>query len=893
MLAFLFLLQGPQGHLAKTPPLDTAALRHSNGLIPPMEMAVRVPQAPVLDGRLDDPAWGTATPITDFRQVDPHEGQPASERTEVRVLYTADALYIGIRAWDDSASKIAHHLGRRDTFTQSDDIRVLIDSYHDHRTAFRFDVTPDGVKGDIQFGDDGNFSDQSWDPVWQAVTSIDSLGWTAEERIPFSQLRFSRAPDQIWGIRFVRTILRKNEFDLFPFVGKTENGFVSRFAHLGGLHDIPAPRRLELLPYTSGAGTFQPAGPTADPFSRTGAFAGNAGLDLKYGVSSFLTLDATFNPDFGQVELDPAFVNLTAFEQFLPEHRPFFVEGDDIFNFGGGSGGLANFGSTPRFFYSRRIGRPPQGSTYSPGDFVDYPANTSILGAAKLTGKTPSGWSVGVLDAVTSEENASVFDTTSALTSHDLVEPLSNFLVGRVRRTMNGGGSSYGAIVTAVNRDLSVPSLRGLNAGAYTFGIDTKQLWSRNTYGLSADLGGSYITGDTLAIQNTQLSSGRYFQRPDARAFHYDPARTSLAGFNGNVYLDKLAGTWLWGTAISTSSPGLEVNDLGFQPRVDRISGYAYLARHATRPGSIFRETWATLTAGPSWNYDGNPIQRAVTASYFGNLSNFWFFQVQGNYGAQVTDDRLTRGGPLALAPAFWNGFAMIQTDQRKALTGMFMTSYNQDRAGGWRFNVNTQIGFRPTSALDFSLTPNLTVGPTAAQYVQTVTDTSATSTFGSRYVFAQLFQHELDVTLRVSATVSPNLSLEVFAQPFTFTGAYGGFKELARPASFAFNRYGSNGTSISYADSTRTYTVFPDAARPTDSFTIPNPDFRTRSVRVNAVVRWEYRPGSTLFLVWTQTRGAMFSDPTFDIGRDFDRQLLRDPPTNVLLIKLDYWMSL
>src|SRR4029077_1571807 len=477
--------------------------------------------------------------------------------------------------------------------------------------------------------------------------------------------------------------------------------------------------------------------------------------DLKYGVNSFVTLDATINLDFGQVELDPAFVNLTAFEQFLPEHRPFFVEGADIFNFGGGSGGLANFGSTPRFFYSRRIGRRPQGPTYSTGDFVDYPANTSILGAAKLTGKTPSGWSVGLLDAITSEETASVLNTTTGLTSHDLVEPLSNFLVGRVRRTLNAGGSSYGAMITAVNRDLSVPALRGLNSGAYTFGVDTKQLWSQNTYGLAADLGGSYITGDVAAIDSAQVSSGRYYQRPDAHAFHYDPTRTSLAGFNGNLYLDKLAGTWLWGTALSTSSPGFEVNDLGFQPRVDRISGYAYLARHATTPGSIFRETWAVLTVGPSFNYDGNPIQKAFTGSYFGNLNNFWFFQVQGNYGAQVVDDRLTRGGPLALSPAFWSGVAMIQTDQRKALTGMFMTSYNKDQAGTWQFNVNPQIGFRPTSALNFSITPNFTVGPTAAQYVQTVPDTSAGSTFGSRYVFAQLFQHEFDVTLRVSATVS------------------------------------------------------------------------------------------------------------------------------------------
>src|ERR1041384_1486619 len=320
----LALLQAP----------DSNTRRHANALVPPAITAVRVSRPPAMDGRLDDPNWALATPVSDLRQADPHEGALVSESTAVRILYDDDALYIGVRLFDREPAKIARHLGRRDSFTQSDDFRVLIDSYHDHRTAYRFDVTPLGVKGDIQFGDDGNFADDSWDPVWEAATSIDSLGWIAEYRIPFSQLRFSRAKEQVWGIRFVRTILRKNEFAMFPFIGKMESGFVSRFGHLLGLHDIPAPKRLELLPYSSARGTYQHAGPAGDPFDKASAYAGNAGVDVKYGVTSNLTLDGTINPDFGQVEIDPAFVNLTAFEQFLPERRPFFVEGADIFNFG-------------------------------------------------------------------------------------------------------------------------------------------------------------------------------------------------------------------------------------------------------------------------------------------------------------------------------------------------------------------------------------------------------------------------------------------------------------------------------------------------------------------------------------------------------------------------------
>ena len=465
LLAFLLLLQQPVA--------DSAGLRHANG-VPPTITAVRVTHPPDLDGRLDDSVWALAVPVTDLRQSDPDEGHLVSESTEVRVLYDATALYIGVRLFDREPAKIARHLGRRDTFTQSDDFRVLIDSYHDHRTAFRFDVTPLGVKTDLQFGDDGNFADQSWDPVWEVATSVDARGWSAEYRIPFSQLRFSRAREQVWGIRFVRTILRKNEFAMWPFIGKTESGFVSRFGHLIGLHDIPAPRRLELLPYSVARGTYQTPQNLRDPYDRAHDYFGSGGMDLKYGVTSNLTLDATLNPDFGQVELDPAFVNLTAFEQFLPEHRPFFVEGADIFGFGGGSGGFVQFGNAPQFFYSRRIGHAPQGPTTSPGQFVDYPSSTTILGAAKLTGRSPSGWTVGVLDATTAREQATVLDTTTGFHAHDDVEPTTNYFVGRVKRTLNGGNDTYGLIATSVHRALRSPGLDILRSETYDWGVDAR-----------------------------------------------------------------------------------------------------------------------------------------------------------------------------------------------------------------------------------------------------------------------------------------------------------------------------------------------------------------------------------------------------------------------------------
>ncbi len=877
--------------LLQVPALDSTALRHPNGVVPPIATAVRAERAPVVDGRLDDAAWALATPVTNLTQSDPQEGQPATERTEVRFVYDGAALYIGARMFDREPRKIAHHLGRRDSFTQSDDIRILLDSYHDHRTAFRFIVTPDGVRGDLQFGDDGNFADDSWDPVWQAAAHIDSLGWTAELRIPFSQLRFSRVRDQVWGFRIVRTILRKNETDIFPFVHKTDAGFVSRFAHLVGLHDLGDPKQVELLPYTLASGTYQTAVP-GDPFSPGSDYTGKAGLDLKYGLTSNLTLDATLNPDFGQVEIDPAFVNLSAFEQFLPEHRPFFVEGADIFNFGGGSGGFLSFGNAPQFFYSRRIGRPPEGSPTSPGQFVDMPKNTTILGAAKLTGRTPSGWSVGVLDAITRLAQATVLDTTTGTRFHDDVEPTTNYFVARVRRQFHGGNDGIGFIATASDRAIHAPALDVLRSAAYDWGVDARHRWHNNTYGIAADIGGSYVTGDTAAINAAQLSSARYYQRPDAN-LHYDPTRTSLTGLTGDLYIDKLAGAWLWGAALSTTTPGFEVNDLGFQHRVDRIASGYYVARHWTKPGPVFQEATAIVQLAPSWNYEGDPIQRQVFINGFGTFRNFWFFNFFGGYGLTVVDDRLTRGGPLAQIPSNFNGGAGIQTDQRHAGSGGFFFNYFHDVSGAWSLNLNPTVEYRPSSAIDVSVGPNYNVGRSTAQYVQTVSDPLASATYGGRYVFAELRSHELDLTVRINATLSPALSVQVYAQPFAFAGAYSGFKELAKPKSYQFKTYGqAAGTTIAYDSASATYTVHPDGAQPSDSFSISNPDFRVRSLNVNAVLRWEYRPGSTLFVVWTQRRSGFFNDPSFDVGRDFGRQLLLDRPTNVLLVKFSYWLS-
>ncbi|HEY6156601.1 MAG TPA: DUF5916 domain-containing protein [Gemmatimonadales bacterium] len=863
--------------------------------VPVAVTAARVAPAakPVLDGRLDDAAWALATPVGGLLQRDPLEGAPATERAEVRILYDADALYVGARLFDSAPRQIIARLGRRDVNTHSDEFRVLLDSYHDRRTAFEFIVNAAGAKRDALLGDDGGYSDDLWDAVWEAATAVDSQGWTVEMRIPLSQLRFSGAPQQVWGVRFERWIQRKNELDMFPLVRKTESGVASRFADLAGLQDLPTPRHVALLPYVVAHSQYDTPKSPNNPFDRGSSYLGGVGTDLKYGVSSNLTLDATVNPDFGQVDLDPAIVNLTQFEVELEEKRPFFVEGGNIFGFAGNGGGLAKLSDRPQFFYSRRIGEPPQGD--APGDYVDMPSNSTILGAAKLSGRRANGWSIGVLDAVTAREWAtSAFDSAPALRQRDEVAPLTNYFVARLKRDLRGGNTTIGFVGTAVNRDLDTPALDMLGSAAYAGGVDLFHRWGHKTYTLAASLGGSYIRGSPLALQQAQQSSARYYRRPDAQSFHYDSLRTSLTGITGDAFLNRVGGAWTWSLGGEFVSPGFEVNDLGFQERVDRISTAAALRRRWSHPGKVFQQALVDLSLGRGWNYDGNLIQQKIGTYAFGQFRNFWIAELTASYAGGAIDDRLTRGGPLARTPPSWHLTADAYTDDRKMASAYVFAALSRDTAGGWSLEVLVpKLTLRPSSAVSLSLAPEYVTGRFPAQYVQRVqrVSDSTAATFGARYVFAELIEHQVSATLHFNATFSPALSFQLYAQPFTFTGAYRGFKELQAPRTFAFNTYGENGSTI--VKSGNTYTIDPDGSGPVAPFTINNPDFRTRSLSVKAVWRWEYRPGSTIFFAWTHSRSNFFQyDTSFDVARDFGRELLLDRPKNVFLVKLNFWLS-
>jgi hypothetical protein len=866
----------------------------------PTLQAARAASAVRVDGRLDDAAWAAAETAGGFVQLAPVPGAPASQRTEVRVLYDDVALYVGARMHDDRPDSIAAPLARRDAFTgvYSDWFDVLVDSYHDRRTGFRFAVNPRGVRRDVYHSDDAN-EDATWDAVWEVATAVDSAGWTAEFRIPLSQLRFPRVDataERTWGINFSRTVARRGETSHWSQVPPNYTGLVSRAGLLRGLVGIGTPRRLEVLPYTSARLTREP-GDAGDPFYSSNEVRGSVGADVKAGLPGGLTLTATLNPDFGQVEVDPAVVNLTAFETLLPENRPFFVEDVDIFRFGS----LLSFisaGYAP-YFYTRRIGRQPQlagpaGVAYR---YLDVPTQSTILGAAKVSGRTPGGWSVGILDAVTGREEGryAVANEAGELeTITSPVEPLSNYFVGRARRDFRSGNTVVGGIATATHRDLSDEVFEPLlRSRAYVGGIDAEHSWSGRKYALSGYLAGSRINGSAGAIGLAQRSSARYFLRPDADYLEYDPERTSMEGYSAAFALRK-TGDWRGSLFYQEVSPGFETNDAGYQTRADQRTLNALYGYRRSRPGATFRDWFVRVFTGQSWNFGGDHIGSSYSVRGNATLNNLWNGAATVSVSPPTLNDRLTRGGPLSYNPWYGSVDVLVGSDPRKPLVGSLQAATYQFETGGYYRGGTLSLSGRPTETVRFSVEPTLEFSRNLGQWITARPDAAATETFGRRDVFASVDQTTFALGTRLDWTFTPRLSLQLFAQPFISAAEYSDYKELAAPRTFDFDVYGRDrGTIARNADGT--YTVDPDGdgASPAFSFgqAFGQSDFNVRSLRGNAVLRWEYRPGSTLFFVWQQERQGLERFGGFDGLRDF-RGIFDAPVRNVLLIKATYWMA-
>ncbi len=838
----------------------------------PRATATRLNGTLHIDGVLNEAQWQTAQPIGALTQLDPQEGKPSSERSDIRFMYDDDALYVGAMLYDRQAAR--GRLGRRDMdMTASDWLTVIIDTNHDHITAVGFEVNPLGVKRD-QTRSPTN-EDDGWEPVWDVATNVTDSGWVAEMRIPFSQLRFSGKSNLVWGLQVERQIARNQEFANWAFTPREQAGGIPRFGHLVGITDVAAGKKLEVMPYV--VGRSENTNSSGNPFRDDHELDGDVGVDLKYRVTSNMTLNTTVNPDFGQVEVDPAVINLTAFETFFPEKRPFFVEGSELFNFG--------TDGTNSVFYSRRIGRPP--SLAPPYAESDVPDATRILGATKLTGRTAGGWAMGVLDAVTQRERAR-FRAPDGTDGSLVAEPLTNYFAGRLRREVRGGLTSVGTFVGAVNRGELEGALSSvLRKSAYTGGADFSHQWSQRNWTLRGFIASSHVTGDQAAIIATQRLPYHYFQRPDATHLDLDSSATSLTGFAGSAILSHRIGRhWNMSGSFNTISPDYEISDLGFQRRADRLDLQAQASYAETRPGR-FRRYNISGTALFEHNYAWDPISSRLFLNGNLQLLNYWTTSLNLSSGLPGTiDDRLTRGGPQAERPPYFSINPGLSTDPRKPIVFNFANFTQWGPGEGRNFDWFAEVQFKPRPSLELSVGPSLSFDKSEAQFLGRITDPAATNMYGARYVFASVDQTTLSLDTRINYTFSPTLSLQVFAQPFIASGEFGAVKELANPGTFDFLTYGRD---IGVVQDGRIYPNGTSAG--TVSFAVPHPDFNIGSLRGNAVVKWDWRPGSTMYLAWQQTRDSFSPVGSFALGNDFDN-LFGARPDNIFLVKISYWLN-
>jgi hypothetical protein len=807
----------------------------------------------VIDGRDDDEVWRIAAPITQFREFQPRENGDPRFPTEAKVAYDDRNLYVFIRAFDPHPDSILKLLARRDVRAATDQLKIMIDSYHDRRSGFEFGVNPAGVKRDYAIYND-NQEDDAWDAVWDVGTQVDSLGWTAEFRIPLSQLRYVPGDTNTFGFGVWRDIQRYTERVSWPVYRNSQSGISSQLGELAGLAGLSSPRRPEVAPYVVTKNVSVPIGSSFDRSQRV-----TGGADLKYGLTSNLTLDATVNPDFGQVEQDPAVLNLTAFETFFQERRPFFVQGAGIFRFDVNCNQVNC--NSEGLFYSRRIGRAPQLGDGDPNS----PTATTIYGAAKLTGRLPGGQTVGVLDAIT-QRAAGTLDRT--------VEPTTNYAVVRGQQDFRNGESGIGVMLTAVNRSVDYATDSVLRRNAYVGAFDFRHRFLQGHYQISGSLDLSRVAGTDSAIALTQRDPVHYYERPGA-GVSYDPSRTSLSGNAEELSFSKVGGgITRFETSYQRRSQGFEANDLGFLLQADQQSWNTWVGVQALHPTSVYQQAWWNLNWWQYWTAAGTAVERAANTNGHVQLNNRWFVSggvTLGQLGTTFCDRNCSRGGPAVRADPYLSAWGEVDGDARPPLVPYVWFNYWRGDGGrSERFNGNTQVTFRVASQLNTSLTLSATHNVKDVQPHGNITD--ATAPFATHYTFAHLNQKEVSLTGRVDYTLSTVLTLQLYAQPFVSKGTFSNVRELADPNAAAFdNRY-------------KAYT---------DTSVSNHPGgFNDKEFNSTVVLRWEYRPGSTLFLVWTQGRAGFTPlEGPRSLQGDF-RDMFDLHPNNTFIVKASYWIN-
>jgi hypothetical protein len=810
----------------------------------------------ILDGKLSEEIWQQGPAISEFQQREPAEGRAPTMLTEARVAYDEASLYVGVRAFDPDAAKLVAILTRRDQRSPSDWIRIVVDSYFDKRSAYEFGVNPVGVKTDRYYFNDGQ-SDDSWDAVWDVQVETTADGWQAEFRIPFSQLRFNDRAGGPVGFAIIREVGRLAETVTWPLLSRNANGFVSQFAEMRGLKISSAPKRFEFVPYTLGKIDTQSI-EAGNPLIESPNLGGSFGVDVKYALTPGLTLTATANPDFGQVEADPAVVNLDGFETFFPERRPFFVEGSGTFRFNLD----CNDGACSGLFYSRRIGRAPQGEVEDvDGQYSKAPEAATIVGAAKLTGRA-AGFSLGALTAVTAREDAEIATQLEVGHRSQTVEPLTGYTVLRARKEFVNQ-SSLGVMATSTNRQVG-PEVNFLASNAVSGGLDYDWRLSK-LYGISGYWAASLIKGSTAAMTELQENTVHAFQRPDADYLELDAGATSLRGHAGSAGFNKIAGERTrFSSIVSFKSPGFDSNDVGYMRRADEKVMSNWFQWRDYTPGNYVRTYNLNFNQYAAWNFGGDRLYSGANVNMHWQWANYYSNGFGINVDAAGFRDRETRGGPGVLGNRGRNVWYYANTDNRRALSFYYNGNHWVDRFQSARHGINPGVNWRATSSMSLNLSLRYDINRDDAQWVENVTDAEGRS----RYVFGRIDQKTVAITARLNYTMSPNLSLQVYGEPFVSAGDYTNFRELV------------DGRAARYQDRYAAYVY--DGT----------PHFNTRSFRTTNVLRWEYRPGSALFLVWQQGKSDDLEFGDFQFRRDF-RGVFAAPSNNVILLKFSYWLNM
>jgi len=804
--------------------------------------AIRIDKPLEIDGILDESLYDSRA-YEVLMQHEPNNGLPATEDTEFWIGYDDNAIYIGAKMYDSNPDSIIARMNRRDGVENSDEFFMVIDSYFDRRSGFWFGINPVGSIADGTVSNDNNFN-ATWDGIWDGKSRIIENGWTTEVRIPLSQLRFNKSDENIMGIGVGRRIHRRSEMDFFTHISREESGYVSHIATLKGIKNIQPPKRLEGTPYITGNhGLLKTE--EDNPFYEGKDTNINIGTDLKIGIGNNLTIDATINPDFGQVEVDPSVINLSAFETFYQEKRPFFVEGASIFRFGaGGPTNHINFGTMePTSFYSRRIGKYPSYGTDVDGDWIKVPSATSIYGATKLSGKITDTWSIGAFSALTRREFADV--QIDGENSEVEVEPLASYNLFRTLKEFNGGRQGLGIIATYVDRKFEDKYLREiLSDNSTVLGIDGWTFLNEDKdWAVGAWLGYSNVNGSREYIDDLQQSSARYYQRPDADHVKYNPDRTNLEGFAGKININRETGKWNFNSAIQFISPGFENNDMGLNFKADQINKHISFGHKWLEPGKVFQFLDLNTAYMSNHNFAGDKTNEMVFFFGFARFSNFWAVGPIIGYGPRTISDQKLRGGPRVVEPAGMWSRIFIRTDSRKSTIYELGIEYQREENNSYSIHISPEIELNLGTRLHLEFEPGFGQEFRPYQYVESFDDEKAIDMLGCRHIVAQMERKTLSAEIRMDYTFTPKLSLQTYIQPYMTVGSYSRFKEFARPESYDFIEYGkTNGMDIE-TDGDDGYLLYPNGMDE-DNLYLENPDFNYKALVGSAVLRWEFRPG-------------------------------------------------